>query len=282
MQVLSDRPKTEPSIPGLRCLPRVQGLALACLALSPTIAFGQVATACEDVPYPVDTGLVSNTAATRDTVAAFHVGVEGVPWMRLVFSDVRLSGDVDAGTGSILRITSLEDGHSQVLGATSLQEWGNSTACFNGDLLLVEVIAHPGTGENRVVLEKATVGVSAVIFAVCEPDSRVLSTDLGVARILQLDPNGQLLGTSGGTAFLVDDGGLQLPRLGRARLPDGHDHRVHHAVQRAPLGFAKQSRHARPRGAVPLRPCLRAIERERRSGGTTGLTSACFGTATLA
>ncbi|HED65378.1 MAG TPA: hypothetical protein ENJ09_07470 [Planctomycetes bacterium] len=145
----------------------------------------------------LDTGVVSNEGAHPETVAALYVFQEGAPWLRLSFDRVLLAGNRARGTGSFLRITSLLDGYQQLLDAKTVEEWGHTSAYFNGDLLLVELIAYPGTGPNRISLDEVTVGLLPPgVDSICGTgDDRQLSSDPRVARTLPI----------GCTSFLIDD-----------------------------------------------------------------------------
>ena len=92
-----------------------------------------------NVAVRVDSGLVVNTAARRDTVFRTIVEVPDVIWLRLTFEEVRLTD------GAILRMTSLADGAVQHHTATTLEQWNNTSAYFNGDAVRLELIASPGS-----------------------------------------------------------------------------------------------------------------------------------------
>ncbi len=149
----------------------------------------------------LDSGWVANTGQSADVVAAFHVITPGAQWMRLSFSELDLAGNASLGNGATLKITSMQDGYFQVLNATSAKQWRNTSAYFNGDNLLVELIAHPGTGASRVTLEKATIDDSifnegGIIESQCGPtDDRVPSNDPFNARLMPI----------GCTAWILDD-----------------------------------------------------------------------------
>lgn len=150
------------------------------------------------VELGIDSGPAANTGTRAETVIALHVAVPGAPWLRLSFGDVQLAGDPRLGTGATLRITSLLDGYHQVLDARTLEQWHDTSAYFNGDLLLVEVIALPGTGTSRVVVDHAVAGLLPPPESqrtVCGSDDRVLSSDPRSARLLPV----------GCTGFLIDD-----------------------------------------------------------------------------
>ncbi|UYV12840.1 MAG: hypothetical protein NCW75_00800 [Phycisphaera sp.] len=99
-----------------------------------------------------------------------------------------------------LRITSLKDEHDQHLTSHTIKQWKHKTAYFNGDTLLVEVLARPGDGVGRVVIDGLTAGSGftqgAGFDSICGPtDDRMPSDDARNARLLPV----------GCTAWLIDD-----------------------------------------------------------------------------
>jgi len=96
-------------------------------------------------------------------------------------------GDVVLGEGSFLRMTSDLDGEVQELDAAALEMWGNSTAYFNGDTVFVELVAGPGTLQNRLVIDEVASAEGAVpagTCGICGPDDRVASDEDFAARLL--------------------------------------------------------------------------------------------------
>ncbi len=175
---------------------RASAWCLALLALGSSALAQTNPIPSNKVVLPIDTGYAVNDGSATATVLAFHVYEPGAQWLRLYFSDIELAGDPALGTGSILKITSLKDGYYQTLDAVSAAQWQDSSAYFNGDLLLVEVIAQPGTGGNRVVLDSADVGLVPVGDTICgSTDDRVLSNDPRAARALPV----------GCTGWIIDD-----------------------------------------------------------------------------
>jgi hypothetical protein len=82
-------------------------------------------------------------------------------------------------------MTSVWDAQVQEMNAEHVEQWQQTSAYFNGDTVLVEVVAQPGTGINQVILESVTVGLGGLPEAVCNgPDGRVPSSDPRVARLL--------------------------------------------------------------------------------------------------
>ncbi len=143
-----------------------------------------------------DTGPVANDGGAVSVVASFVASAPGVEWMRLHFSDIDLAGDVLAGTGARLRLTSLYDGAVQELNAIHVAQWRRSSAYFNGDSVLVEVLALPGTGASRVQLSHAVTSAGGAPESICfATDDRVLSTDPRAGRLLPI----------GCTGWIIDD-----------------------------------------------------------------------------
>ncbi len=136
--------------------------------------------------YIHDSGAVQNDAAQRQTIIAFPVYFEGVSSITLNFEDVLLSGDVDLGNASEIRITSMFDGAVQRMNAEHVEQWENQSAYFNGDTLLVEIISDPDTGPNRVRIASVEVGAAASPQETqCGPvDDRAPSNDLRVSRLM--------------------------------------------------------------------------------------------------
>ena len=184
-----------PADPVRRLRPLFLSLA-ALAALPPALAQTQEPPSVV-VDYAHDTGVVANAGTQQAVIASFVVQVHGAPWLRLTFQQIDLAGDALAGTGSFLKLTSIADGADQVLDAIGARQWGNTSAYFNGDGVLVELYAEPGTGPNRVRLSAATAGlVPAPEESQCGPtDDRVPSNDPRAARILPV----------GCTGWLIDD-----------------------------------------------------------------------------
>lgn len=123
------------------------------------------------------------------------------PWMRLQFEQTQLAGSIDDGTASFIRLTSLHDGATQVLNEITIEQWRNSSAYFNGDAVLVEVLAFPAErpDDNRVIISRVLTGdefSEPVELSICDgTDERELSNDPRDARSLP----------GGCTSWLFDD-----------------------------------------------------------------------------
>ena len=139
-----------------------------------------------------DSGIVRNDVSAPDTLGiprvvwSHMVTVPKSSWLRLEYEGVLLSGSADRGAdGSFLRLTSMRDGAVQTQHLRHVGEWQDTSAYFNGDAVLVELLAHSGTGDNRIILRAAQAGprTEPEPDSICgNNDDRVLSTDARVAR----------------------------------------------------------------------------------------------------
>ncbi len=140
----------------------------------------------EEVGIDVDSGLVSADPAGGEQQTVFFtvVHVTDAPWMRLSFDLAQLAGDPANDNASRLKLTSTLDGGVQWLTAENVAQWSRTSAYFNGDTVLVELIASPGTGENRLVMSKVTAGLNPFgDRTICgTTDDRQLSYDDRQAR----------------------------------------------------------------------------------------------------
>ncbi|MHC5113290.1 MAG: trypsin-like serine peptidase, partial [Planctomycetota bacterium] len=151
-----------------------------------------------DVDISFDSGVVVNDSGKRATIYKTLVQANAVSWMRIVLDEATLGAAPAGGAPTVLRVTSVFDGQVQHLDRLQLQRWGHKTAYFNGNALMVELIADPGAGPSRVSSGTATVGplVPAQPETICgDTDDRVPSFDDRIGRTF---PNGC-------TAWLIDD-----------------------------------------------------------------------------
>lgn len=140
----------------------------------------------------IDSGLVNNQSSSPATIGipqvvwSKFVSVAGSAWLRLEYEGVMLSGSADPSlNGSFLRITSMLDGAVQTQHLRHIGEWQDTSAYFNGDTVLVELLAHANTGDNRIILKNAIAGPAAPlgVDTICGPtDDRQLSSDGRVGR----------------------------------------------------------------------------------------------------
>jgi len=130
-----------------------------------------------------DSGRLANVSNQMTTVYRNIVQADGAAWMRLYFD-----GETTLDDHSFIRVTSLLDMEVQELYTTTLEMWRYSTAYFNGDALLVEVIAAPNTTTNRVVVATVHVEIGQPVpvggCGICGADNRVPSDQDFAARLM--------------------------------------------------------------------------------------------------
>ncbi len=136
--------------------------------------------------YPVDSGPLDNPGQFSAALLIEPVSIEDAAWLRVYFGEATA-----LDTGSIIRVTSLLDNDVQELDAAALAAWSNTTAYLNGDTVIVELIAAPGTAGNRVVIDRVAmeprveeVGVQGECGICGATDDRVLSNELWISRLL--------------------------------------------------------------------------------------------------
>lgn len=131
-----------------------------------------LASGPHDNPSPVE-GLVWSD---------FVILAPETPWLRLRFLGAHL------GAGSWLRITSVRDGAFMTMRQEHLAQWGNTSAYFNGNAVMLELFAGPGTNGNFVDVLEAIAGDVDPSFSepdtICgQTDDRVPSSDARVGRL---------------------------------------------------------------------------------------------------
>ncbi len=136
-------------------------------------------------PVGLDSGFIANPGPAPAVVHAQIIGDEGASWIRLYFGEaVALEGE------SVIRVTSLLDGEVQELDAQALAMWNQSTAYFNGDSVLVELLAAPQTTLNRLNVGQLAKGLPAQQVGdpgecgICGVDDRVQSSENWSSRLL--------------------------------------------------------------------------------------------------
>ncbi len=151
----------------------------------------------EQMPVTVDSGIVTNDGDAEQVVFSHTIFIPGAAALRLEFDRVLLAGFVSDGSGSVLRIRSLFDGAEQRLDARHVEQWQNTSAYFNGDEVVIEIVAKPGTGENTLRMSVVQAQFEPFVDrSICGPtDDRVPSTDNRIARLLPI----------GCTGWLIDD-----------------------------------------------------------------------------
>lgn len=143
-----------------------------------------------ELAWDWDSGPIA-AAGAEQVGASETVHVRGATSLRLVFDEVRLA------PGSRLRITSHADGAVQELDRSSAAQWASTSAYFNGDAVQLELVAAPGTRDNRVRLGRVAAALSdGTLPTICgATDDRSPSADPAIARVVPV----------GCTAWLLDD-----------------------------------------------------------------------------
>ena len=195
------------------------GPMIGCLMILPvwlaSLAMAGGSTPRIDAPLMWSQSKVEASSGTQRGVAheeklAWYSLVQApeASWLRLEFSvDSKLATAVnDSQTDSFIRITSLEDGAEQVLTAETLAQWHNTSAYFNGNSVIVELIAGKNPDLNSITIKTTQVGDDPVISkSQCGfNDDRVASIDPRVCRIPGV----------GCTGFLINDSNHMLLTAG--------------------------------------------------------------------
>ena len=113
------------------------------------------------------------------------------PWLRLFFHDAQLGKD------SFLRITSVLDGATMLMQQEHLAQWDYTSAFFNGNSVLIELVAGPGTTGNRVEIHQVMAGDIDPV----EPDTICGTTD---NRVPSSDPRAGRIEPIGCTGWIID------------------------------------------------------------------------------
>jgi hypothetical protein len=105
----------------------------------------------------------------------------GTPWLRLQFARASLD------QGSYLRIVSVRDGEVMTMNQQHMAQWGRTSAYFNGDAVLVQLIAGPNTVGNEVEITDVLAGEvpdGVLPETICgSTDDRVPSSDARTGRL---------------------------------------------------------------------------------------------------
>lgn len=148
-------------------------------------------------PTLLRSGLFDNPSPVEGTVwRSFVTARADAPWLRLHFSNVRLDG------GSYLRMVSVKDGAVMTMHHEHLSQWENTSAYFNGNSVLLELIAGPHTTGNHVELTRFLIGnPDPSVYpteTICgSSDNRTPSSDARAGRIDGIGCTGWIINTSG-------------------------------------------------------------------------------------
>lgn len=137
----------------------------------------------EFVEYRLDSGLRGNAGRSIQTVFSQVIEVQDASWIRVYFAEALLE------PGSFVRLTSLLDLETQELDARAMVEWSHGSAYFNGDAVLLEVVAGPGTTLNKVAIDHvaAEIGpaqIPVTLCGLCGEDDRTPSSMDFAGRIM--------------------------------------------------------------------------------------------------
>jgi formylglycine-generating enzyme required for sulfatase activity/V8-like Glu-specific endopeptidase len=151
------------------------------------------------VPLIADSGERVGSGADEQAIYSEVVSSPDAGWLRVIFDPARttLTESSDGEGAAFLRITSLHDGFEQRLDATTLAEWGFTSAYFNGEAVHIELVARGGgAGRVAVLGVHAGMAMDGGVATICGPtDDRCQSSDPRVGRIMPV----------GCTAWLFDN-----------------------------------------------------------------------------
>lgn len=178
----------------------MRSLILAFAAAIATCATAQVGPAPQhDFTTDVDSGRVVNAGAARAVIWAGLVQDPGADWVRLEFEAVTLGRAPQGAKPTVLRVSSLADGAIQTLDATALAQWQLTSAYFNGDTVLIEILADPGAAPSHVRILRGWGGNPVMpdpLQSICGPDDD---------RILSNSPRSARVSPVGCSAWIIDD-----------------------------------------------------------------------------
>ncbi|MBI3949628.1 MAG: hypothetical protein HY314_04140 [Acidobacteria bacterium] len=132
----------------------------------------------------------SGPSAETILAESYLVRDPGAPWLQLHFGDAYL------GARSFITITSLKDGALQFLDPTSLEQWQNTSAYFNGDALEIQLYVGPDDRGVFLQLKELAVGDPPTESQCGPTDDRVPSNNPAAGRLLSI----------GCTAWIISSG----------------------------------------------------------------------------
>jgi hypothetical protein len=165
----------------------VLALALSATALAqtaPPIGHWEVA---RHQSGPFDNATDVEGVVWRDFVTAG----QAAPWIRLEFHRWRLD------RGSYLRIVSVTDGDFQTLHREHVEQWQSTSAYFNGNTVMIELVAGPKSRGNHVAIERVMAGDPPGDDggdSICgTQDNRTPSSNAAVGRIFSIGCSGWII-----------------------------------------------------------------------------------------
>ena len=153
------------------------------------------------VQQHIDSGLRGNPDAISKSVFQQLIHVPDAAWMRVYFAEAVLE------PGSLVRMTSMLDNQVQTLDADGLAMWNSATAYFNGDQVMVELIASGASKANRIVVQQVLAELGAAmpitLCGLCAADDRTPSSVDYAGRLM---PSGCSAAVYNQTSCLVSAG----------------------------------------------------------------------------
>ena len=168
---------------------------LTVLVLAATVAAQTAPSPGQWLPARHDSGVYDNPTPVEGVVWRDIVSAgQGSAWLRLEFQRWSL------GRGSYLRVVSLADGDFQTLHAEHVEQWQSTSAYFNGNAVLLELVAGPRTKGNRVAVDRVLASDSPgdnSEDSICgTQDNRTPSTNAAVGRIFSIGCTGWIIGNA--------------------------------------------------------------------------------------
>ncbi|MBP2833824.1 trypsin-like peptidase domain-containing protein [Aquimarina sp. U1-2] len=139
----------------------------------------------------VEMSLNANTSQSKSTeeIITRTIIEPGATWLRLFFEDV------DLGRYSTLTITSELDGASQTFTASTIKNWQNTSAYFNGEKVTLKLVVASGENSIRLNIKELGIGIKTpVLKSQCgSNDDRVDATDDAIGRIVPIGCTGWII-----------------------------------------------------------------------------------------
>ena len=166
---------------------KVLMLILACL-----FTYGSQAQTKElarhSVPSSVSLQSSTDAKSVNQTIKE-TIFQDGAIWLRLFFDNVQL------GKNSTITITSKLDGASQTLNASTIQQWQNTSAYFNGNQVEITLNVPAGEKAAGISIKEISVGdPDPVSKSQCgSADDRIDSTDDAIGRLVPVGCTGWII-----------------------------------------------------------------------------------------
>jgi len=164
----------------------IKGILVLVLLVMSSMAYAQQPLISNDVPYEWEYN--NKTRSQARTGEADHIiEIADATWLRVYFEKVNL------GANGYVKITSLTDGATQILDATKMKQWNNSSAYFNGNKVAIDIV-DPDKNVTLSVKEVDAGEPQVSIFSQCGPnDDRISSNDAAIGRIVPVGCTGWII-----------------------------------------------------------------------------------------